>query len=154
MSFLAWLHTIENVSYSPLGGVLWLGVLAALFGVWYMTFHRREAADQKEIERSLAWPETEGKVTSTRWMGNYVEVFYEYSVAIGTLSGKYQENLPMTITDTPHKSFSRASRAKDEANRILADYPLGQKLVIRYNPDTPSESVMFCRGTVDEARQR
>lgn len=46
-----------NVSYSPLGGMLWLGLLAALFGVWYMTFHRREAADQKEIERSLVWPE-------------------------------------------------------------------------------------------------
>jgi Protein of unknown function (DUF3592) len=154
MSFLEWLHTIGSVSYSPLGGVLWLGLLAVLFGVWYMTFHRREATDQKAIERSLTWPETQGKVTATRWMGNYVEVFYEYSVAIGTLSGRYRENLPMTITDTPHKSYSRASYAKDEANRILADYPIGQELVIRYNPETPSESVMFCRGAVVSATQK
>lgn len=97
--------------------------------------------------------ETQGKVTAKRWMGNYVEVFYEYSVAIGTLSGRYQENLLLTISDTPHKSYSRASRTKDEADRILADYPIGQKLVIRYNPETPSESVMFCRGVVGEAQQ-
>jgi hypothetical protein len=154
MSFLAWLYIIGNASYSPLGGLLWLGLLAALFGVWYMTNHRREAADRREIERSLAWPETQGKVTATRWIGNYVEVFYEYSVAIGPLSGKYQENLPMTITDTPHTSYNRASFAKDEANRILADYPIGQKLVIRYNPETPSESVMFCRGVVGSATQK
>jgi Protein of unknown function (DUF3592) len=154
MSFLAWSHTIGTASYTPLGGVLWLGLLAALFGAWYMTYHRREAADQKEIERSLAWPETQGKVTATRWTGNYVEVFYEYSVAIRTLSGKYQENLPMTVRDTPQKSYSRASHAKDEANRILADYPIGQELVIRYNPETPSESVMFCRGAVVSATQK
>jgi Protein of unknown function (DUF3592) len=154
MSFLAGLHTIGNASYSPLGAVLWLGLLAALFGVWHVTYHRREATDQKAIERSLAWPETQGKVTATRWMGNYVEVFYEYSVAIGTLSGKYQENLPMTITDTPHKSYSRASHSKDEANRILADYPIGQEVVIRYDPEAPSESVMFCRGAVSSATQK
>jgi hypothetical protein len=154
MSVLAWSHTIGNVRYSPLAGMLWLVLLAALFGVWYMTRHRREAADQMEIERSLMWPETQGKVTATLWMGNYVEVLYEYSVGIGTLSGKYQENLPMTITATPHKSFSRASYTKDEADRILAEYPIGQKLVIRYNPETPSESVMFCRGAVSSATQK
>jgi hypothetical protein len=36
---------------------------------------------------------------------NHAEAFYEYSIAVGTLSGKYEENLRLTLTDTPRKEI-------------------------------------------------
>jgi hypothetical protein len=41
----------------------------------------------------------------SRLEANHAEGFYGYSIAIGTLFGKYEENLPLTLTDTPHKEI-------------------------------------------------
>jgi hypothetical protein len=35
-----------------------------------------------------------------------------------------------------------------ESKEDLSDYPAGAKVIVRYNPKQPQESVLYCKGTI------
>ncbi len=110
--------------------------------VWAIWNLLRDGSDEKEVVKNLAWPETQGTVTATEVMWAHVEVAYKYSVASTEYTGKFEISLPPQV---PDRNGLGAARLNASAHLEMADYPPGSGLVIRYNPNNHSESVLFCR---------
>lgn len=110
--------------------------------VWAIWNFVRDRRDEKQVEKSLDWPESPGIVTSTQVAWAHIEVCYEYRVAGTTYTGKYEMSMSPVA---PDHSGSGAARLNAEAKQDMADYPTGASLTIRYNPRNHAESVLFCR---------
>jgi hypothetical protein len=119
----------------------------AFFGIWAFWNAMRENRDAKSIERSLHWPETQGRVMGGSVVWGHVEIKYEYNVSGRRHEGTYSEGLP---PQAPGGNAARgaAFRLSKAADRYLAQYPAGSNVVIRYNPAKPEESVLYCKGDV------
>jgi hypothetical protein len=128
---------------------LWPLLFVIVWAIWNMT---RDSRDEKLIERSIDWPEAQGTVVSSRVVWAHVEVMYEYSISSGRFTGKYKMNLP---PGPPDKFGRTATRMNEEARVDIADFPPGTNVIIRYNPQQPSQSVLYCTGQIcrDEAVQ-
>jgi hypothetical protein len=121
---------------------LWPLVLVGIWAIWNMV---RDSRNEKLMERSLAWPEAQGRVVSSKVVWAHVEVTYEYSISGGHYIGKYKMNLP----PGPPDNFGRtATRMMEEARQDIADFPAGAEVIIRYNPEQPEQSVLYCRGEI------
>jgi Protein of unknown function (DUF3592) len=114
--------------------VLWPIWLIAIWALWN---YFRDNRDEKLVEKSLAWPETQGSVTSSLVEWAHVEVSYDYHVAGQLYSGVYQISL---TPRAPDRSAAAARAITSEAQDLIAGYPPGSKVVIRYNPRNPAES--------------
>ena len=122
---------------------LWPILFTVIWAIWNAT---RDSRDEKLVERSLAWPEAQGIVVSSRVVWAHVEVKYEYVVSSGRYTGKYKMNLPPS---PPDKYARTVTRANAEAKLDIAEYPPDSKVIVRYNPQRPSQSVLYCKGEVD-----
>jgi Protein of unknown function (DUF3592) len=119
---------------------LWPIAFVIVWAIWNLI---RDRQDEKEVEKSLDWPETQGTVATTEVAWAHVEVSYKYSVAGTEYTGKYEISLSPVA---PDRSGSGAAQLNAEAQREMTDYPPGTNLIIRYNPKKPEESVLFCKG--------
>jgi hypothetical protein len=63
----------------------------AFFGIWAFWNAMRENRDARSIERSLGWPETQGRVVGGSVVWGHVEIKYEYSVSGRRHEGTYSE---------------------------------------------------------------
>ena len=121
---------------------LWTLLFVGIWAIWNVV---RDSRDEKLVERSLAWPEAQGKVMSSRVVWAHVEVKYDYSIASGRYEGKYKMNLP----PGPPDRFGRTgTRMKAEAQQDIGDFPPGTNVVIRYNPQQPQQSVFYRKGEI------
>jgi hypothetical protein len=73
-----------------------LGSVHWPWATWNMV---RDSRDTKLVARSLGWPEAKGTVISSKVVWAHVEVEYEYSVASGGFTGRYNANLPVSPPD-------------------------------------------------------
>ena len=121
---------------------LWTLLFVGIWAIWNTV---RDSRDEKLVERSLTWPETQGRVMSSRVVWAHVEVKYEYSISSGRYTGKYKMNLP---PGPPDKRGRTATRMITEAQQDIGDFPSGANVVIRYNPQQPQQSVLYCRGEI------
>jgi hypothetical protein len=118
----------------------------AFVGVWAIWNMRRDSRNEKLVEHSLAWPEVHGKVVSSKVAWAHVEVNYEYSISSGRYTGKYKINLSV---GAPDRYGQTAIRMTEEAKQNIADFPTGADVIIRYNPQQPDQSVLYCRGEIN-----
>ena len=93
---------------------------------------------------SNAWPSTDGKVVSSevkrvklRSPMYRPKVEYEYSIKGKTYSAE-------------RLSFSEFNLFYDAAQRIVAQYPLGESVTVFYNPRNPNDSVLI-KGRIGRA---
>ena len=121
---------------------LWPLVFVGVWAIWNMA---RDSRDEKLIERSIDWPEADGRVITSRVVWAHVEVRYEYSISSGRFTGKYKMNLP---PGAPDRYGRTATRMNEEAKGDIGDFPPGANDVIRYNPQQPSQSVLYCSGQI------
>jgi hypothetical protein len=112
----------------------------ALVIVWAVLNMARAGRDEKEVQRSLAWPQTEGLVISSRVVWAHVEVDYGYCVGGLNYTGKFELSL---APQTPE--LLGAHDFNNEAKQYTTEYAPSTRLVIRYNPLNPQESVLYCR---------
>lgn len=117
----------------------------AFVGIWAIWNIVRDSRNEKLVEHSLAWPEAQGKVVSSKVAWAHVEVTYEYSISSGRYMGKYKMNLPV---GAPDKYGRTATQMNEEAKQDIADFPAGADVIIRYNPQKPDQSVLYCRGEI------
>ena len=118
--------------------VLW----GTVYGIWFLWNKARDDSDEKAVLCSLSWPETQGTVTSSRLKWAHVEVRYDYSVGGTRYIGEYNVAVGIAIRARGAAQFGMA------ANRYIAEFPPGKKIIVRFNPFQPSESVYFCSGEV------
>jgi hypothetical protein len=121
---------------------LWPLLFMAIWAIWNMA---RDSRDAKLVQRSLAWPEAQGKVLTSKIVWAHVAVSYEYSISSGRYTGTYQRNLPVVA---PDKYGQGAAAVNSEARQDLAEFPPGANVIIRYNPERPGESVLYCKGEI------
>jgi Protein of unknown function (DUF3592) len=119
---------------------------------WAIWNSFRDSRDEKLILRSLGWPEMNGEVTSSKAIWAHVEVCYQYSVRGTSYTGKYKMNLTPVV---PDRTGRGAAQTGSEVWRDLREFQCGQKVVIRYNPARPEESVFYCSGeTYSEGKEQ
>jgi hypothetical protein len=117
-----------------------------LIGPWALWLMRRESGEDLQVERSIKWPEAQGRVMDTRLVWAHVEVVYEFRV-----SGKIYEGLhKIHLGPVPMGGASaRSARALDAAaKRNMKEFPVKSPVVVRYNPANPAESVLYCLGQI------
>ena len=129
---------------------LWPLLFVIVWAIWNMA---RDSRDEKLMERSIDWPEAQGTVVTSRVVWAHVEVMYEYSISSGRFTGKYKMNLP---PGPPDRYGRTATRMNEEARGDIGEFPPGANVVIRYNPQEPNQSVLYCSGQIsrDKTVQR
>jgi hypothetical protein len=134
---------LDNDSpYWPLLG-LWPIGFVVIWAIWNTV---RQDRDVALVEKSLNWPEVQGTVTSCKVKWVHVEVGYEYVAEGKYRKGVYKSSLSPAIPD----HFARgAAQMTAESKQDIAEFPTGTKIIIRYNPAKPGQSVFYCRGNVN-----
>ncbi len=121
---------------------LWPVIFAGIWAIWNMV---RDSRDERLVERSLAWPEAQGKVVTSKVVWSHVEVRYEYSISSGRYQGRFKINLPV---GAPDRYGQTAARMNGEALQDMADFPPGANVIVRYDPQKLEQSVLYCRGEI------
>jgi hypothetical protein len=111
---------------------LWFGTWAG----WRLLRRRRRIA---LLQESSDWAEVNGRVTNSKVTWGHVEIRYEYEIAGRRFQGKYEISLPMV----PFMGLAAAQRFNDAAKSIMADYPPGQTLALKYNPLNERQTVLI-----------
>jgi hypothetical protein len=125
---------------------LWPLEVLLFWAIWKMA---RDSKDEKEVERSLTWPEVQGKVISSKTVWAHVEIAYEYWVLAQRYEGVHKIALrPVAVGGTGTASARSAEALTTEAKGYMADFPVGAKIIVRYNGSNPQESVLYCSGEV------
>jgi hypothetical protein len=114
----------------------------ALLIAWAISNAIRDTKNERATLKSLNWPETRGHVVSSKVVWGHVSVSYNYTVETREYAGRYKMNLPPRIPNKDGGDNGREFLA--EAKQAVNDYPVGSKLLIRYNPARPQESVIYC----------
>lgn len=110
---------------------------------WALWNSLRDSRDEKLVLRSLEWPEVNGSVTESRVAWAHVEVSYEYTVQGRHFTGQYNLSLTPVV---PDRYGVGARQINSEAANDISQFPVGRKLIIRYNPLNLKESVFCCVG--------
>ena len=121
---------------------VWPLIFMGIWAIWNMA---RDSRDAKLVQRSLAWPEAQGWVLTSKIVWAHVAVTYEFSIPSGRYTGKYERNLPVVA---PDKYAQGAAAVNSEAKQDIAEFPPGANVIIRYNPQQPNESVLYCKGEI------
>jgi Protein of unknown function (DUF3592) len=121
--------------------VVLLGV-GSYTGMWLSWKAAREGRLNKLLERSMSWPEIPGVVLGSKVRWAHVETNYEYIAGGQRYTGLHETSLGLPY---PTPSLVGARRFQRESGQIMAEFSPGTKLIIRFNPFNPSESVLFCR---------
>lgn len=115
---------------------LWFGI----WGIWKLVRTRQKST---LLERSLRWDEVQGIVKSTAVVWAHVEIIYAYETPEGQFEGNEEISLPMV----PFRGLAAAQKLNDAAKSVMTDFPPGQAVVVRYNPQKSSESVFLAKAT-------
>lgn len=115
---------------------LWFGT----WGIWKLVRTRQKLS---RLERSLRWDEIEGTVKSNAVVWAHVEIIYAYETPDGHFEGKEEISLPMV----PFRGLAAAQKLNEAAKSVMTDFPPGQTVVVRYNPQKSSESVLLAKAT-------
>jgi len=129
---------------------LWpLGVFA-LWALWNIA---RDNWDEKRMERGIEWPEVQGRVTVSKMVWGHVEIRYEYWMFAKRYEGVQKIGLgPVAVGGKGGTSLRSAAALGNEAKGYMADFPVGAKVIVRYNKGKPEESVLYCAGEVGPPR--
>lgn len=116
---------------------------------WALWIRDTENQDGKRIERSVNWPEAQGRIVGSRVVWSHVEIKYEYWVFAERYEAVYNISLgPALISGVGLTGAMEARRLNREAKRNMRDFPVGSKVIVRYNRSNPRESVLYCKGEV------
>jgi len=113
----------------------------AFLAIWALWKSLRDSADEKQVLRSLEWREVKGTVLSSEVVWEHVAVNYEYFVDDKRYTGEYKIGLTPVLPDRHGMGAAALGR---EAKQGIDEFPTGRKLIIRYNPNRPEESVLYC----------
>jgi hypothetical protein len=133
---------LYNSAYSQTLLALAWGFFLTFSAVWFIRRILRNKREQDLVSRSLSWPEVSGVILESKALRGYAEIRYEYVVGSQRLTGVYETNLG--AANPGSFSGESAPAVMDRNNKELARFGAGQPIVIRYNPQNPSESVFFC----------
>jgi hypothetical protein len=122
---------------------LFWGAFLTFTAVWFVSRVLRNKRDEKLILRSLSWPEVRGIVTASKTVRGRIEITYAYGVDGQHFSGTYSINLATTV---PGSLAPEAARSLKRGNKSrLAEFPIDQPVIVRYNPSVHAESVLFAK---------
>ncbi len=109
----------------------------------------RDSGDEKKMESSVNWPEVQGEVISSKMVWGHVEVRYEYWLFAERYEAAYKISLhPVVPGGKGWSSLRSAAKLGAEGSEYMAQYPVAEKVVVRYNHSKPGESVLYCKGEV------
>ena len=97
-----------------------------------MIYSNEEAIESGMAERS--WPSTEGVVIRSEIAGiraYHPEITFRYNVAGKVCS---------LTTDLGTPGFGNRNSRLDTARRITANFPVGRRVTVHYDPDSPSHA--------------
>jgi hypothetical protein len=123
------------MSDTAIGYIIFLFPLCCLLG-WAILRIARDSLDAKVLERSIDWPEVEGKVISNVQVWSHSRVEYEYAVSTRRYTGMY------TIALYNQSRFNSPAESAKEFAECLASFPPGSNILVHYNPKKPAESVL------------
>jgi hypothetical protein len=110
-----------------------VGLTLMALGVWLTVSQAVQLAQWGAVRN---WPSTDGVVVTSRVAGErayHPEIVYTYSVN----GASYKDS---TSFDTP--SFGGRSVKQEVAETIVAKFPAGTAVVVHYDPDAPSRSLL------------
>jgi len=113
----------------------------AFLAIWAMWKSFRDSSDEKQVLRSLEWSEARGTVLNSEVVWEHVSVTYEYFVDKKRYTGEYKIGLTPVV---PDRCGVEAAALGREAKQNVDEFPPGSKVIIRYNPQRPGESVLYC----------
>jgi hypothetical protein len=116
-------------------------------GIWALWNAVRDRRDEKLVKESLGWPEAQGVITASRVAWAHVKVDYDYAIGASVYKGNYEISLTPVF---PDQGGHGARRMNSEAKADITGFPPGDKVVIRYNPQRPQQSVLFCSGEISK----
>ena len=125
----------------PFEIIIPLVVVFGYFGIYALWSNELEGQRLRKMERSANWPFVQGVVKETVVKGMSVRVIYEY-LAQGHV---YKDTDKITFPQAMVVRW-QAQALGSKVKKEIADYPPGQHVVIRYNPQEPGESVLYYRG--------
>lgn len=114
----------------------WLGLPIGLIGLMLVAYSSVHI--QRGFERR-GWPQVEGLIVDSRVEGTrayHPNVIYEYQI---------DSVIYLDSTDLHQPGFGGRARRRDVAVRTASEYVPGDKVLVRYNPSQPSESVIIVR---------
>lgn len=131
----------------PIEVVIPIVVVFGYFGLYALWSYSLEDRNARRMERSAGWPQVQGVVKQASAGGMSVKVDYEYVAEGHVFSGQYSITFPEAmVIGRGWNNVARARALGDRVRKELADFPAGQTVILRYNPQDPSESVLLCRG--------
>ena len=137
---------MENL---PIQVVIPLVVVFGFLGVYALWSYSIEDRNARRMERSERWPQVQGVVKQARVGGMSVKVDYEYVAEGHLFSGQYVITFPEAMMiGKGWNSVARARALGERVRKELAEFPARQPVILRYNPQDPSESVLLCRGEI------
>jgi len=123
--------------------VLAFGIPALMFGLVVLWQTVRNNRDQALVVKSLSWPETHGTILSADLIWANVKVTYEYRISGKRFLGTYRLSLgPLLPID--------GAASGRYWNKRQSEFSPGHRVIIRYNPASPSESVFFCMAPAEK----
>jgi hypothetical protein len=114
-------------------------LLGIWFGAWGISKWIRQWRRSILLERSVRWNETEGCINDSRVVWAHVEISYEYESSSGRQAGTYKVSLPMV----PFRGLAGAKLLNEKSKLVMAEFPPKRKVLVRYNPQNPVESVLI-----------
>jgi hypothetical protein len=114
-----------------------------IWAVWNMA---RCGQDEKKVESSALGPRVQGKVIRTKRARRD-------SLRALALRGKVSGHIPNQLAPRSsrrerHGKLEECSEVGAEGREDINQYPIGAKVIIRYNRSKPKESVLYCMGEV------
>jgi hypothetical protein len=113
------------------------------FAFWSYSIENRQA---KRFERSMGWPEVHGVVQKSFAARMHITVVYEYVAEGRHYIGEHKIVFPSLMLARGSQGVAIAKDVRKE----MANFSPGQRVVIRYNPKDPAESVLYYSGELQK----
>jgi len=127
----------------PIEVIVPLVVVFGYFGIYALWCNEIESRNARKMERSAGWPQAQGVVKQTIVKAMSVRVTYEYVAQGHVYADTYKIAFPQAMVV---RWSSQVKALGDKVKKEVADFPQGQHVIVRYNPQDPAESVFYCRG--------
>jgi hypothetical protein len=117
---------------------------ALVLGIWALRNSLRDSKNETIGIKSINWPETTGTILSSEALWGHLEVQFGYTVNGKEFNGKYTVGLDPIVPNRSVGGVRQLKAWQEETSELVNSYPVGSRVVVRYNPERPEESVLYC----------
>jgi hypothetical protein len=94
---------------------------------WAISRMFRDSRDAKLLQRSIDWPQAQGRVITNIQVRSHVEIEYEYSVSNDHYFGRY------VIPLYKQSRLNSPAESSNEVAQYLGSFPPGSNVLVRYS---------------------